>query len=199
MVPDKYHIMIINSLSHFKNALFSCGINDTISLNNFVCSIEALQTEERNIEITEKLKRTLSKCEAIYSEEESNFIINQIKNSGVKKAFVDFVIEHSKGWSGFVLTEENDSRRLNLVEDSIYGLKKNLSKIYDYRSKFLHTGEEIPLDYPSYDDNNHFSIHVGKVQDNRTYLEKEKIPFLNITANLFKYSIMNYIYRNIKK
>lgn len=183
------HQKIAFSSYFYREALHSIGVNNNIVYTHLVSAIEALIDTNRNKELSDKLKTAITD----FSNEEKSTILNAVGHTGVKKAFVDFVIENSKSWDNFKKETDPEWHLKVLNEGSgIYALPEVLKRVYNSRSSYLHEG--IPMFIQrNANDGQHFSLGGGAIIDNVSYLEEDKLPYAHIFEDIIRFSILNFI------
>ena len=193
LIKPIFHQDIAFAAYLYKEALHTIGINKNIVLTHLVSAIEALTDKERNKVILQKLKGKINK-DVEFSKEEKDMVYNAVGNSGVKKAFIKFVIDNSKSWPGFKSEADQEwFLKIRNENKGIYSLPEVLERIYNSRSKYLHEGSPTFIDSTNLNDGQNFSPAVGAIIDNTSYLEEDKLPYIYIFEDLVRFSILNFI------
>lgn len=181
---------VIYSAYFYNKALKSLDVDSATMLTNLVFSIESLLENTKNKELKDKVKKILTKD---FTTEQRDLILNLINNSGINKAFVNFIVKYSDGWTKF----KNERFFINTIDsiDEIYKIDKVMERVYNTRSNYLHRG--IPPFIERYmnipDNQPHFSINISSIHQDITYTEEEKLPFLYILEDIIRYCILKYI------
>jgi len=155
----------------YQEALLISNNNPTISFFLFVVCIECLSSKEQDFYdyLIKKIgdKREISKEEIERTHE------SYVKEYGLNKNFISFIVNHYDDWKKDFSEKE---------------FKKLLSNIYSIRSSFTHKGENLEK-YIRYVDNTLKSKSVyTKIKD-----KKVEFPGLNYLSEIVQKVLINFL------
>ncbi len=155
----------------YQQALLTSNNNPSISFFLLVVCVECLSNKEQNF--YEHLIKKLDNKNEISKQEIKNLHESFVKEYGIKKNFINFIMSRYGDWNGQFSEEE---------------FKKFLSSVYDIRSSFTHKGENLEK-YIKFVDNTLKSKSVfTTIKD-----KKVEFPGLNYLAEIVQKVLINFL------
>lgn len=168
-VDKEKHQDLIHSIYWYREAIKEIGIDNELFFLKMVSCVEALisKIEIQNDNLRGKLEKVLNKN--AFTDFEKEEIKNWLRNRKIKKRFIKFVEIYSQ--EGFFHSGYRKSKHCYIRKNE---LKDFLSRVYDARSAYIHTGKPM---YISLDMN-----IGGDVTDGKCHLWDQD-PSLGMSAD----------------
>jgi hypothetical protein len=191
------NLKFILACHHYERALKEIGKDAEMVFIRLVSSIEALSKDynlkgKDDLFAGKKFKDIINP--GALSNEEMNELENTFENRKARKKFIRFIEEYSKG---FFKGGNYKAKHTKILKKD---LEKTLGSIYDARSKYLHTGEQMYLSLPLRGMSNwDIDPSLGMIIDRRKIPKSQKLPYTHFFEGLVRHCLMNYLEDNQAK
>lgn len=196
IIDEQNHQNLIHSIHWYHEAIKDIGINNELFFLKMVSCVESIANIEiQNDNLKEKFTKILDKN--IFTNSEKQEIKSWLKNRKIKMKFIKFLEIYS--CKGFFQSGYRKAKHCYIKKAELGNF---LSRIYDARSDYVHTGKPmyISLDMNMNSDATDGRCHLwdqdpslGMSADRKNISGREKLPRARWFERIVNYSIKKFI------